>query len=912
MRISSAHIRMIVAASIAGALCYGLVAVPPATAQDGDERSQEGQYQSIADIRSCLSALPEGERILDVVYLMDGSGSLYRKKNGEPGTDVDGLRFEAVERSLSPLAQLAQSGIQVNVAAATFGDGARIVKEWVDVSPESGPALGQDLAQALRKDYQTANLENTNWLEGVKAAQMLLEEKAASTRGCQVLIWVTDGGINVKNNDSAANEAAIAELCGVSPRQLGSAVADGLMFQLRDSKVIILGLLLSPPDDESQEAEGKATYFGPMVEGSGLVKSDAYDTDGQFLCGDVVRGYQGSLINAASANDLANQLWALTLCISEECIPDLNGPANGSNGIWNKNVPQGVSELVVLSRDPITSITSPDGQERCAPDCGSQARIRTLGEPGTWTITTDPSSASPTGPYIVALTGIVMDVAPMGELQADELGVVQARVTQLGQPLADDAFGEEPVVTAEFIRAGETPIKVELDPKGNGVWETSGFRPTGPGTLKVDFNATSPEEVRDGVKFPALRVSSTVQQELAVTPPPVYPTLVPGQTLVFPVLEGRGPVTTEVALVGPKKGDGRACVVGDVLVERDAAGADIGGRTFDVGAPNDGCVEVRQGSPTTLTLTLGVDQQASGNVEGFIDLEMIPSDPSKESRSEAVPFEVTTTILKNQTAWLVTFILLFLIGLLVPYVALLLFVRRNATFPKSLDGARYAELPVQIGPEGLIAIGDKSVSDYAFIYMDKGSVQRTIETGVGVHRIRPPRLWPFAKARCTVQVGAPQRVMSNFSAKPGTDLGVAPSNQLLGDVFFVVVEPAEEVSGGVEKQDSPGWDDWEAAAVEDSSRLVAAAPADGSVKGKVVVIIPPTAQAREAAERAIGRVKAWTMWRDVHAMATAAQVGSTKQTKTPASENNAEKKMGQNSDPTPPPASGGDVSSTDW
>lgn len=817
-----------------------------------EERQLSQVDQAIADLNTCLGSLPEPS--LDVFYLMDGSGSLANDGN-RAGADPEGIRFAAVEESVAPLAELAGAGVLVNVAAATFGDGATTVFPWTQVEGGDPEGLAQDLSSELERSF---NRENTNWVAGLELA----EEELASQRDlgprCQSLIWITDGGIFLENN-ADTNAEGIEVLCGVTPTEFNAAKALGSMFRLRNAQVVVLGFLLNDPNTDS---ESRVSYFTPVVEGAAQVDASYFGGDsGQFACGQIVQGAAGAAIPAKDPSALADALWAVSICITNRCVSGdgFNEPLEqDSDGNWIVPVTSGIATVLVRPRADSVKIFNPDGKDVCSAgtDCtvvDGSLRISVLGEAGIWRI----ANGGDASPVVRFLTEIQLEPNVSADLVAGEDSGVTVTVSQAGEPFRSDLYDD---VDLRWSFESDTGESTSGSISSAGALD--GFAPEAGGRLVISLKAFVEASQVQEVLLPQLDVDISYAGRLGVRPAGDYPTLIgssgpSSDRVVFPLIEGAGESTAVIRVEGPSSGVGLICLA-PPIVDSDPGVAEVG-RTLSFSSEYDcasGPREINAGEIVEIPVTASSDKQFSGIARGKFVVQLQPADGGKVF-PESIEFEVPSTLVRSSSAAFITFVVMTVLGLAIPYAGLLFFARRQATFSEELSGGRYASLPIRLGPEGLVSIGDKPVSDYSFIYMKEGSVQRTVETASVKHEVHPPKAWPFAPIRCEAGGPAGSLVVSNLSGDLSGMSSSAPSSQALPDVFLAHF--ARPDSSGVAREE--GASDW-------ASAVSASAPSfqgdvDETLSGELIVILPPSSDPIQAAERALAKVRVWPRWAEV-------------------------------------------------
>ena len=177
----------------AGTLSAIVISTPAANAIP----SIDGAFE---DLGRCLQSQGKN-KILDVFYLIDESGSLKKTYPGNARADI-------LSSSLQQLASF-RSDVTVNYSVAFFAQSYGVWQPWRTVNkggivPESGR-----LNAEVRKRNQG---KNTDWLQGINGAIDELNAQHERTNGCSTLIWLTDGGIDLSQVEKT--KEAVDQLCG--------------------------------------------------------------------------------------------------------------------------------------------------------------------------------------------------------------------------------------------------------------------------------------------------------------------------------------------------------------------------------------------------------------------------------------------------------------------------------------------------------------------------------------------------------------------------------------------------------------------------------------------------------------------------------------------------------------------------
>ncbi len=306
--------------------------------------------RAIQDLRRCLATNDN----LDVYYLMDNSGSLL-------DTDPGKVRADVMAESLRQLASLSQdpTNLNVNWNLGFFSDEFFSGPDkWLEVDSAQIDEWPDTLQKAVRS---TTPSGGTNWLEGILGAQRELAKQKKISGGCQVMIWLTDGGLNVLNDDPAS-EAAMNALCGqvaISGAR-GPNLGLGPLYELRQSGVSVFGVLLDVVGSGVADTyQDRKSWMVPLVENAGSITIGQKKTS--VSCGDgsgqiPTNHAAGAFIRAQSPADLAVQFLRLSGAIR-----------GGSNSTINPDgtfaINPGVAAVSIISLQPASALklTDPSG-----------------------------------------------------------------------------------------------------------------------------------------------------------------------------------------------------------------------------------------------------------------------------------------------------------------------------------------------------------------------------------------------------------------------------------------------------------------------------------------------------------------------------------------------------------------------
>ena len=366
---------LIMGFSVSGAVVAGASNQPvPFIDFAGDAQLSPVGERAVEDVRRCLSA----SDVLNVFYLIDNSGSLAGFQDGRPGTDEEYRRVDVINQSLRSLSELSVGGSskEINFSMGFFSSSFSPAVAWTDLSKESLPSLEESIANQIKVTQPPGGF--THWEAGVADAHRALQAQQSAEPGCQMMVWLTDGGINV-NNSVPSTEQSGVNLCGTDFRggDRSPEVANGTFNSLRQSGIAVFAVLL---DIDSQTEDWQKELMRPLVEGTGV-------SAGQTVtCGvnPIPENFSaGAFIEANSVGALSTQFLKLAARIS--------GGSDATMISKDKiSVPRGVARLQVIGVDSQAILTSPSGRALMpATDTDGfiDAQVIDESEFGTWSVT---------------------------------------------------------------------------------------------------------------------------------------------------------------------------------------------------------------------------------------------------------------------------------------------------------------------------------------------------------------------------------------------------------------------------------------------------------------------------------------------------------------------------------------------
>lgn len=607
--------------------------------------------EAVGDIRRCLST----SGVLNVLYLIDDSGSL-RGEGKDKGTDPDVKRAEILGSSLDQLGSLGE-GLDVNWSSAFFSDGFEQATPWSHLDAGSGDIL----ANKIRQQNDRKGFGWTNWLAGLQGAQKSLSAQQDADPGCAVLVWLTDGLIEFRNDPAKTQrDAAINELCGAQLMDSAPAPAagNGTFNALREAGVVVLGVLLKVGDAKPSPIDG---LMVPLVEGSGAFKN------GTATCPVFPipsTSAHGAVLEATSPGDLARVFLDLGAQLAGGW-PSADQPrADGSF-----DIDPGVSRFRITLTGTNWKLIAPDGSVLDSAADG----VTVTPSSESMAITVDSSAAARQGEWRIE----PMDASPALFLFSD-LTIVFPAENQL-------TAGEAGVVRG-----------VVLGPDGAKV-EASNFTSLLPRVIVIpaDGNASAQQPLtvtmRDDASFevavPAGNNDSVVRLRAVIDPlttslhalalAPIAAdaeihTTMPGHFASvamspFSKLEGEnGQTNGTMTITGPLDAPEATVCVAEPKIVNDAGQRDDWTWTFD-GAAKPECYTVAQGETRTVAIAGSNPVAAESQVRAELPLEFSSGD---DAISQSYPFTFASTRPVNAAAIGLIALVLLVLGVLLPLLIL--------------------------------------------------------------------------------------------------------------------------------------------------------------------------------------------------------------------------------------------------
>ena len=654
----------------------------PTQVREVQSSSETVRDRAITDLRSCVSRTGT----LDVYFLVDNSLSLYAADDG--GTDPDKLRADILANTVAQLGQLSDgpNPVEVSYSLGYFSISHATTIPWTELTAENSAEQAARVANDVRSaETGPVRPSGTHWDVGLEAAQAELQQRGASSAGCQTLIWFTDGGISYGAGNNDETFQALADLCGrpvinnagkeISP---SPAAGTGVLHQMRQSGVSVFGVLFSKTQNERERAQ--RDYLAPLIEGVGPVADQTREC-GTGAIGPNETG--GEIVVAADTDSLAREFMLLGAFLAG---------ADDSTGIaadGSFTVDPGVSQFVIIAPNAAgISLQGPTGT-LAASDPGLTTQIssntaqltvtpQSREDFGTWKLNgVDAASAT-----LLLFGGLTITPDPSNELTLGEnakIGVSLNTVNPDVLSVEDYKFTlevrQESRGGADDSSAGsqETLLgTLSSDAIASGVNFVTITPIAGDALVRLWFVAVDVETALNGLSLTEVRAF----QEIEALVPGNYASVSPTSLEMSTLTGVRKPATGTLTLSGPAEAErAQVCFPGGVspkITSDTVDRADTWTWVSSIGGkPVDECVTVERGQTIDVELSAANSVSAVSKVSGFIPVTLVAADEAS-SLEQNIDFTFESQRNINPLIYWLVLALLVLLGVLLPLAVLYL------------------------------------------------------------------------------------------------------------------------------------------------------------------------------------------------------------------------------------------------
>ena len=648
-----------------------LVAVVPTSVTAAPVRA--ASEQAFSDIAGCISG---ADNVL-VSIVVDESLSLR-------DTDPDDLRVRGITTAIDSLDQLAgqlDPSTDVHVSLSTFARDYSTLLGWRRLGARTADEL-RSVAEAKLPERDTGDA--TDYRQALQGAQRDLDAKQRQLRdpgACKVLLWFTDGALDVDDQTGAA----ASQLCQVG----------GIVDAVRRDGIAVVALALFRPGADVSQSQREQLRAVAEGRGSGVscgvVPVPPQNTSGIYLPADDPGALQELFGRAGALVGGGTEVGTVT-CPGPQC----------PGGRYSLAIDPGVAgaRVLVAAREPgppDVRLTSPSGRTvdlsagSTEVEGATVSLIRRDGfatldisypryaeDRAVWQVRPGPSELT-----VFWFWGAQLELQTESVSAGGRNDLRLQLLDRTGEPLPPTLYDDFRVTA----RLGDRRVSARVTPEGAVRGRiTLGVDRLPPALpLRVSVTARSRPS---GVPLGPLSLSDPLRVEL----PPVYPSLSP-DVLDFGELEGLGTASAEIEATGSRRGPTRVCLTGSEITVP-------GNDPADLVTSERECVRLGPGATGSIPLQLDPGTAADGLASGDVTLRLDPADDSAPLEVD-VPVELEMArVVDESTRWLLVALLVGL-ALLLPLLVLVLANWLTATFAMTY-ASRVGSAPVRITRDGLV------------------------------------------------------------------------------------------------------------------------------------------------------------------------------------------------------------------
>jgi hypothetical protein len=695
-------------------ISLGILTVGTTGASGGPAISDWGK-QAVQQIATCVNSSGQKD-VVNVLFMIDESGSLR-------WNDKQNLRVEGLKSALEQFASIAEYRpyFTVNRAFSTFAEDFKVIdgKGWAKLDKKS---LDGDKNWIDSKVPGLTGGQTTDYARALDGAYNYMKPQVTSN-SCNILLWFTDGALNVGPSVTArptvaATEKAYQEICAVNPRTGAPTGGVAIIDKFRKSGINIQGILLRNTDvisnpakynldqtDVDDESRGM-TYFKPIVEYSGSVDTAYFGGSSKLdiECGSPV-GAKGVVTEVGDPIDI---IWPPT---QFECITSSGRVIEATGGVIN--IDPGFTRFKASALKDGFSLKNASGQVLASSKGASVADVQvsyfgadevaisasgkvieeSVLAPGKWTFTTKDYARSVFCGYLDISIDIKNDPCYAGESCA-----FNGRITQLGSFVNFDDY------KSKNLRYGFVDPTNQSISYSNLIFDDSGkfkasFNPTGRtdslglANLIVTLDVTT----KSGYEF----TFSAIQQVQPLEPgiyPEVNPNPINVSDFTTPLDGKSGAATAPLTIKGPSRTNGEVCFK-DLEVRTDPSPNRVNGYQTTLDGKNlkdINCIPVAAGERLNYILEIKNSESDDGIVSGFIPV-VFKSDGQQDIAGQ-VPVSFETKVKINDVRFWIIFALCMFLGLMLPLTVLKILQLRAARI--AVSPLSKATTPVLLSASG--------------------------------------------------------------------------------------------------------------------------------------------------------------------------------------------------------------------
>ena len=768
-----------------------------------------GSQSALQPISNCVAQ----NRRLAITFLMDESGSLIH-------TDPTNARVSGLQAALIALTELtsgeAPATVDVNMTGFSVGATQRV--PWTPLNSQSLSSLessAQEFA-ARNRGFETDYYSALTLAKQELDQQAIVMNPTGTTPVCKMLVWFTDGGLEIDNRVNAEQQSEYGStvpwapnipLTASSPeingqatdmaRQLMCQESSGLVDQIRSDGVFTAIVPL-----QVEISQANLDFLGAVAQGQ--------SQDGSTTCGTpgATAVASGALISAADVSQLVLDFYSAAVLTPP--IPP-GSIAKGVCAIAAGACPAGTDTFVVdpsLAKFDVVGVTAnseinvlltgPSGQSQAIPRgppgsatvdgalitwtwLSATAVVVTGVLPadvaaswaGNWSVTfvdTTGQNANTVNHVAVYLFGdLGARVAPGTTLRKGMAGPIPIQVVDsTGTVQTNPAMLKNVDVTATIDVAGQPATPLTLLSTGPGTYSAN-YEPAK--NLEASTATVSTEltiNTSDGFSLPAVGTTSSVP----LLNPLGFPSIQLGKTgiLFLSPIRKPGQRAHGAFLLAAGPGATGCAWLTTTKTASAPSGAGVVQYTTSPGNSQSQCVKFHPGEHVPISVAASITGSGTGLVNGTLRMTLSDS-VNGATRSEIIPvrFEIDVpSTLDTETA-----IWLFLIGIFGPLLLLYLVNFFSRRFEK-FDQLRFLQAQVHVGGnrETVTVTLDEPLSASKALIFNRPSSLQSFECGefnFSAH-MSPS---PFGSVTGRVAAGSDRVITSRGLWRDGRD-GIVP------------------------------------------------------------------------------------------------------------------------------------------
>ncbi len=643
----------------------------------------EAGDNALKDVARCV----ESKDQLNVLYLIDASKSL---KNSDP----DAQRAQILSQSIAGLVAIAQFK-EVRFALSTFGDRFTSPRQWREINEQNA----QDEQGWVEKNIPTLNNEGgTDWLKALQNAKSKLDESPNGKNSCKLIIWVTDGGIDL--DSQVRDTQALQTICGLNPKTGIGDPKNSVVDQIRASGIYLFGVLLNNANaiaaGDQATQKSKMSYMQAIAESSGTVDASWFGgSKSQFFnCGTspIPANYApGAFFEAKEPIEILRAMMRISTslkgCASWGTSADrtftVDKSVAGVEVSLTSKRWQVISPTNEIVTDEAKGSVSSDGIQVDSVGFLSNINIEKPAlTPGVWRIDNNPNS--PIEPYYCHGLRVNLNSISLVAGQEAQISGKISRKDGSKFDLANYGSHELSVTALDPQSKTGTPLRMKVTSNGSFGGK---FTPKLDAEM-VAFDITLVVTNSTGKRFLPL----VHRFEMKIRDVTNYPHFEPAE-VTLPDLKGRDSSTSGELVIVSASEAGQVCFKKPVV---DQVPEGVVSSDYSIAGKATGCIDIPANSPP---IKVPFEIKNTKAIDGDIEV-LVPATLTIASDSEGISQTMTvkTKAVRGSSAPLWLVLLLLLVSLAVPFGILTLLNARAARL--NTRGLRYASIDVEIKPSG--------------------------------------------------------------------------------------------------------------------------------------------------------------------------------------------------------------------